>query len=80
MKLSLFGAALLGMVEGQTYAVGGSSIACADNDHWGSRDNRGLDCDAYANGSGCGQYDTPEFVASALCCNCGGGSTTVSND
>ena len=88
MKFQLFGAAILGVVQGcsecvesgQSYAVGGASMTCNDNSHWGFLDTRGQDCDAYTNGQDCGLYDHPEFRADALCCNCGGGTRTVNND
>ena len=36
----------------------------------------GDQCDWYERNSGyCGYYDTEDFVASAMCCTCGGGST-----
>ena len=36
--------------------------------------DRGMDdCDYYATGHACGQWDDEDFVASDMCCGCGGG-------
>ena len=36
-------------------------------------DSEGRGCEAYGSGRVCGAYDDLDFVASALCCACGGG-------
>jgi len=51
--------------------------ACQDTNE-GLGDSFGDKCDWYtSNPSGCGLYDTPDFVAAAMCCACEGGCTDI---
>jgi hypothetical protein len=50
--------------------------ACVNDDTFG--DSGGDTCSNYyveGNESGCGNYDTEDFIAARDCCICGGGST-----
>ena len=52
-----------------------SNDSCDNKDMLYELDNRNLGCEAYE-GAGirdCGLYDDFDFVASSLCCACGGG-------
>ena len=50
-------------------------FACQNNDSVGDSDDD--TCSSYydSNPGGCGNYDTNTFIASSLCCACGGGIT-----
>ena len=50
------------------------SASCDDKNNMYELDNRGRGCDAYNGATAdCGRYDDFDFVASSLCCACGGG-------
>ena len=50
--------------------------AVCEDTNYGLGDITGDQCEWYERNPGfCGDYDTTDFIASAMCCTCGGGST-----
>ena len=47
--------------------------SCTDKANMYELDSQGMGCDAYNGSRSCGAYDDFDFVASSLCCACGGG-------
>ena len=57
--------------ESDTALVG----LCTDTND-GATDDHTYGCEEYNSGwSPCGDYDDGDFIASSMCCGCGGGST-----
>ena len=54
--------------------------ACTSSTDGGAIDEVGYGCDAYiGNAAWCGRFDNADFDSAAQCCECGRGSSALSN-
>lgn len=60
---------------------GPSNTTCEDTDGTNITDSWGDSCSWYSDYPGaCGTYDDSDFIATDLCCGCGGGNVTENNN